>query len=369
MPRIILHIDLDYFYAQLEELRNPKLKGRPLVVGMYSGRTETSGAVATCNYEARALGIHSGMPLAFAKKRANAETAFLKADRDHYKKVSDRIMAIFRKNADAFEQVSIDEAYLDVSQRADGKIGEGKKIAEHIKAELLQKEKLTCSVGVASNKMVAKIASGFKKPAGLTVIEAGHEKEFLFPMPADKIPGIGPKTSEALAEKGVKTVKDLHSFSLARLEGICGEKRALLFKEFAEGRDSREVEEHERKQLSRIGTMKKDAVNAKDVAEFIEGLAEDLHKRVQKQGVSFKTVSIIGISDKLESFSRAKTLEAATDGLQAINATAKELFERLFEQNRGLALRRAGISLSGLSEKEVRHVQGAKTQKSLGDFT
>src|SRR3989338_3056023 len=109
MHRVILHVDLDYFYAQLEELRNPKLKGKPLVVGMYSGRTETSGAVATCNYEARALGIHSGMPLAFAKKRANAETAFLKADRDYYKMVSDRIMAIFRKNADAFEQVSIDE--------------------------------------------------------------------------------------------------------------------------------------------------------------------------------------------------------------------------------------------------------------------
>jgi len=368
MHRVILHVDLDYFYAQLEELRNPKLKGKPLVVGMYSGRTETSGAVATCNYEARALGIHSGMPLAFAKKRANAETAFLKADRDYYKKVSDRIMALFRENSDAFEQVSIDEAYLDVSERADGRISEGKKIAEKIKAELLKKVKLTCSVGVASNKMVAKIASAYKKPAGLTVIEAGHEKEFLFPMPVEKIPGIGPKTAEALAEKGVKTIRDLHGFGLARIEEICGEKRAALFKEFAEGRDPREVEEHERKQLSRIGTMKKDADNATDVAEFLEGLAKDLHDRILKQGVLFKTVSIVGISNRLESFSRAKTLEEPADALHAITSTAKALFEKLFEQNKGLVLRRAGISLSGLVEKNEGRSLAPKTQKRIGDF-
>ena len=142
MPnRVILHIDLDYFYAQAEELRKPELKGKAVAVCMFSGRTETSGAVATANYAARSLGVHAGMPIAFAKKKA-PQAVFLPADREYYSAVSERVMEILREESDRFEQAGIDEAYADVSEKCAGSFPEGRKLAKLLKERVFSEEKI-----------------------------------------------------------------------------------------------------------------------------------------------------------------------------------------------------------------------------------
>lgn len=363
MQRIILHVDLDYFFAQAEELKNPALKGKPLVVGIYSGRTPDSGAVATCNYEARALGIHSGMPLAFAKKKASIETIFLPADKKAYVEISGKVMEILQSYCDSFEQVSIDEAYLDVSKKSNNSIQGGEKIALQIKAEIFEKEKLSCSVGIASSKIVAKIASAFKKPDGLTAVELGKEMDFLFPLPVSKISGVGPKTFELLKQNRVETVKQLFEFDFSKLKALLGEKKAILLKQYSEGIDESIVEETGRKQFSRIGTMKKDSNSFNEIFMFLQELSKELHLRILQEKVLFKTISIAGISTKLESFQRAKTLADETNSIKSIDENVSELLKKLLSEKPGHVFRRFGVSVSGLAEKPEK-----RNQKSLNDF-
>jgi len=209
-PRIVILVDLDYFYAQLEELRHPELKGKPVVVGMYSGRTEISGAVATSNYLARKCNVKSGLPLFLAKKRLEGtDAAFLPVDYDHYQQVSDKIMAILRRHADAVEIAGIDEAYLDVTKRTNGRYEEAEGLIAELKAEVKQKIGVTFSVGIGPNKLIAKIASDLHKPDGATTIRPEQVQEFLSPMPVDTLLGVGKKTVAKMSDMGIKTVGDL----------------------------------------------------------------------------------------------------------------------------------------------------------------
>ncbi|MBI4399803.1 DNA polymerase IV, partial [Candidatus Micrarchaeota archaeon] len=159
--RIILHVDMDYFYAQCEERENPELKGKAVVVCMFSRRGHDSGAIATCNYKAREYGIRAGMPIARAKKLC-PDAAFLPANFELYTRVSDGVMNIIRGFSNKFEQAGIDEAFADVTQKAEGEFDKAEGLALELKGEVLEKEKLTCSVGIANNKSIAKIASDFK---------------------------------------------------------------------------------------------------------------------------------------------------------------------------------------------------------------
>src|SRR5512139_1104717 len=228
--RVVMLVDLDYFFAQCEELRNPALKGKPVVIGMYSGRTAESGAVSTANYAARALGVRSGMPLFQARHKLEGfDSVFLPVDYDYYEQVSDRLMGIFRGHGDTFEQVGIDEAYLDVTAKSQDSFNQAKALGLQMKAEVKKMVGVTFSVGIAPNKLVAKIACDAQKPDGLTVVELSELKVFLDPLPVDRLLGVGKKTSSKMIELGIESIGDLAAFDVQKLVEIFGKTLGVYF--------------------------------------------------------------------------------------------------------------------------------------------
>ena len=360
MTRIVLHVDLDSFYASLEEIRNPEIKGKPVVICVYSGRSPDSGAVSTSNYKARELGIKAGIPISFAKRIAkDKEVAFLPVDIEYYRLASDRIMELLEEEADTIEQVSIDEAYLDVTNRPFENWIEARKIAEKIKEKIKHHEGLTCSVGIGPNKLVAKMASGHKKPSGLTVITDAEIIGFFEKLPVSKIHGIGDSTTKSLNDLGIQTASDLASYNIDTLERIFGKNKAKILREKAKGIDESPVEQGEIQQISRIGTLREDTDNIEMIFEKIKELSIDLQKKIKKKVVDFRTISIIVIDTELKTHSRSETLQQ-TDLIDENLITVRKLLLKFFEENPGKTLRRIGIKVSNLLEK--------KKQKSLGDF-
>jgi DNA polymerase IV (DinB-like DNA polymerase) len=360
MRRIVLHVDLDSFYASLEEIRNTSIKGKPVVICVYSGRSPDSGAVSTSNYEARELGIKAGIPISFAKCIAkDKEVVFLPVDMEYYRSVSDRIMELLEEEADTIEQVSIDEAYLDVTKRTSVNWNEAQKIAEKIKVKIKHHEDLTCSVGIGPNKLVAKMASGHKKPNGLTVITDADVIEFFEKLPVSKIHGIGDKTTKSLNDLGIQTANDLANYNIDVLERIFGKNKAKILQEKAKGIDESPVEQGEIQQISRIGTLNEDTDNIEIIFEKIKELSIDIQKKIKKKVVDFRTISIIAIDTELKIHSRSETLQQ-TDLVDENLITVKKLLQKFFEENPGKKLRRIGIKVSNLLKK--------KKQKSLRDF-
>lgn len=361
MNRIIFLIDLDYFYAQCEQNRKPQLKGKPLVICMFSGRTETSGAVATCNYEARALGIHSAMPIFLAKKKATPETTFLQADREYYTEISNQVMRIFSKQADVLEQVSIDEAYLDETKSSDESFKKAEEVAKQIKKELLQELNLTCSIGISSNKLVAKIAAGTKKPDGLTIVKPEEIRSFLNPLKVEKLHGVGDVTTKKLNSLSIFSVADLSKFPVHHLVQVFGENKAKLLHEKSLGIDDSLVEEtKEKQQLNAIGTLKADSNSFEEIGIQLREFARKLIDRVQEKNIYFKTVTIILITNKLETLTRSKTLEKETNELNELIKTSESLLKDFLAQNFEIKLRRFGVRVSNFVE--------TKKQKSLFEF-
>ena len=364
MERIILHIDLDSFYAAVEERRNPSLRGKPVVVCMFSGRQE-GGAVATANYEARKLGIRSGQPIRFAKARATPETVFLPADREFYKKVSDKIMALLRQHADSFEQRSIDEAYLDITKRSKGSYIKARETANKIKQDILDKEKLTCSVGIGPNKIIAKMASREKKPDGLTIVKPADIMAFLPGKPVDKLFGIGPKTLEALEKFHVKTIKDLSNLPKEALQKEFGERKGQLLFDHSRGIDNEPVVEVVGQQLSKIATLPENTKDFRKIFEKLSALAEELHQRVSRQEAKFRTVSIITINTHLEMKTRSITLESPSSQKEDILENSRALLRNFLKENPDEVLRRIGVRVSSL---EYYKNENVKKQKALSDF-
>lgn len=247
LARAVLHIDFDYFFAQCEELRNPEIRNHPVVVCVFSGRTKDSGVVSTANYVARKYGVKSGIPIRVAKSRlADAKNVILlPLDMEYYKQISEKAMSVIRNNVDIFERVGIDECFADVSERTGDNFGAAGNLARKIKDDTKRTTQISCSVGVAPNKMLAKIASDYKKPDGLTVVRPEDAEGFVAALGVDKIPGIGPKTRDRLAELGVKTVGDLAAFDIYKLVGEFGKKNATYMLNAAKGVDNEPVEESE----------------------------------------------------------------------------------------------------------------------------
>ena len=238
--RIIMHIDMDYFYAAIEERENPELREKPVVVGADPKKGRGRGVVSTCNYKAREFGIKSGLPISKAYKLCK-DCVFLPVNMELYQKVSEKIMDTLRKYSEKSEQVSIDEMFLDISRKAKG-FADAEKLAKKIKKEILEKEKLTCSIGIGPNRLIAKIASDFKKPDGLTAVKPDKVYDFISPMNVRKLWGIGPKTAEILKEMGIETVKQLSKAKQDKLIeefGSFGHEMHLMSK----GIDESEVEE------------------------------------------------------------------------------------------------------------------------------
>ncbi|MDY6959714.1 MAG: DNA polymerase IV, partial [Halobacteriota archaeon] len=254
MGRIILHVDLNSFYASLEESRDERIRGKAVVICIFSGRTEDSGAVSAANYKARELGIRSGMSIVNAKRLAkdSAEVVFLPADREYYQTVSERIMEILEAEADLMQQVSVDEAYLDISKRCSNSWDDAKRISEEIKERIKREEDLTCSIGIGPNKLIAKMASKHRKPDGLTVVKEDEVADFLGGSPVSKLHGVGNKTTRVLSDLGIETVFELARADFMELEGAFGRNKAKVLHDKALGIDDSPVEGKDARQISRI---------------------------------------------------------------------------------------------------------------------
>ena len=356
MQRIVLHVDLDSFYASLEELRHEDIRGKPVVICVYSGRSPDSGAVRSATYKARQLGIKAGMPIVFAKRLAkDKDVAFLPTDIEYYRTVSDRMMEILEEEADAIQQVSIDEAYLDVTGRSGDDWDAARKIAEGIKRRVKDEEGLTCSIGIGPNKLIAKMASERQKPDGLTVVKDTQVAEFLRNLPVMELYGIGGKTAEALNELGIKTVNELAEFELKILEENFGENKAVMLQQRAKGIDDSPVEQKEPQQISRMGTLKEDSNNLEAIFGKIRELAADVTTKAEKKDVSFRTISVILIDTGLKAHTRSETIQP-TDNMDAILKTVKSLLARFLEENSGIMLRRVGIRVSNLTHNDERGI-------------
>lgn len=349
VERIILHVDLDAFYASVEEREDPSISGKAVAVCMFSARGGDSGAIAAANYEARKLGVHSGMSIAKAKK-LTPDAVYLSARRGFYKEVSKCVMKILRGYADSFEQVSIDEAFLDISESAGSDFIQGKEIARQIKEEVKDREGLACSVGIGPNKLIAKMASPLEKPDGLTVIRTGEVESFLRPLDVTELWGVGGKTKKAFAGIGVETIGELIGVELPRLIELFGRSKGRWLYNAARGVDEEHVtERREREQIGRITTLAEDTRDIETIASKIDELAEEVWDKIMESGVMFRTVSFVAVTTDLKGHTKSKTLAAPTTNVEMIQKTGTELINR-FLVGCELPVRRAGITVSNLTK-------------------
>jgi DNA polymerase IV (DinB-like DNA polymerase) len=356
--RVVMLIDFDYFFAQCEELRNPTLKDKPVVVGVYSGRTEESGAVSTSNYIARKYSVKSGMPLFLAKRKLEGTDAvFLPVDHEYYDHVSDRVMQILRGYATSFEQVSVDEAYLDVTEQVQGSFEKAKDYAQKIKGEAKNQVGISFSVGVGPNKLIAKIACDSQKPDGLTIVKPEETQGFLAPLPVDRLLGVGKKTFAKMESLGIQTIGDLAKYDVQRLIEIFGKTLGIYFHNAANSVDNEPVQKQgEAESISRIGTLKQDTTDLAFILQKTDELTEDVFKEVAEKNLSFKQVAIYVVMTDLSSKSRSITLEQPAKDKEAITRNVRVLFEKfLFEST--LEVRRVGVKVSAFSREEPQQKQ------------
>ncbi len=351
-------MDMDYFFAQCEEREHPELKGKPVVICVYSGRGGDSGAVSASNYEARKFGIKAGMPISRAKK-LDPDAVFLPVNMELYRSISEEVMEILRGFCDIVEQESIDEAFCDIT----GKVvdfTEAKKLAVQIKDAIRKNVGLTCSIGIASNKLVAKIASDFKKPDGLTVVKPEEIRQFLEPLKVTDLIGVGKKTGERLNEMGINTIRDLSKLPMEELITGFGHAKGEWLKQASQGIDVSPVQEREgTDQIGRITTLKEDTKDLKVILDTVDRLSVEVFKKLEERKLSFRSVAFIGISTDLKMHTKSHTLGAPVRDIGTISSVAKDLAKDFLAEHPG-ALRRVGV--------KVANFMGEKAQMTLGEF-
>lgn len=320
---MILHVDLDAFFPSVEVREHPELKGRPVIVGADPKGGRGRGVVSSASYEARELGVRSAMPISRAWKLC-PDGVYLRPHFDLYIKASERVMKILRGHAERFEEAGIDEAYLDISGRAKN-FEEGADFAKKLMKEVLDEEKLSCSVGVAPNKMLAKIGSDHRKPYGLTVIRDEDVEAFLSPLRVRKIPGVGPKTEERLKGLKIETIADLAAADPDLLMKLFG-RWGVRLSEFARGIDHREVVEgRETKSIGRELTFQEDIDDGGQILGVLDQLAEEVHKEVIGTGLRFKTITVKVRYQHFDTHTRARSLPFLTDDLYILRNNSKRL--------------------------------------------
>ena len=344
--RKIIHIDMDAFYASVEALDNPELRGKPIVVG---GSPESRGVVAAASYEARAFGIHSAMPASRAR-RLCPQAIFLQPNFPRYRFVSGQIREIFHRYTDLVEPVSLDEAYLDVTEN---KFNEpsATRIAERIRVEIFAETGLTASAGVSVNKFLAKIASDMRKPNGMYVIRPQDVAGFVRTLPLGKVPGIGKATMATLEQMGLHTCGEMAALPLAELSYRFG-KRGAWFYDLARGIDHRPVEAtRERKSVSVEDTFPEDHADPAWLEEKLAALCEMLTHRLERAEARGRTVTIKLRTADFQTYTRSMTLEEYTEDQGLIHETALVLFRR--SGFVGQPLRLLGVGLSQLEGEEA----------------
>jgi len=348
----ILHVDMDAFFASVAERDNPELKGKAVVIGMGA-----RGVVSAANYEARKFGIHSAMPVGRARRLA-PHAIFLPVDMARYQEVSEHVMEIFHSFTPWVEPISLDEAFLDVtgSQKL---LGTGRVIAVAIRKKVEEQEGITCSVGIAPSKFIAKLASANCKPNGMLEITTDRILTFLHPLPIQAMWGVGPKTAEVLERLGLRTIEDIAKLPRATLIRALGEANGASLYELAWGRDYRDVtpEEPDRS-ISAAETFPQDLDNPEEILTEFLRLTERATARLRDRELFAKTISIKVRFADFSTINRSKTLPLPIDSTHDVYDVVKGLYLALrIERAR---LRLVGVSLENLSE-------GAPHQMMLGE--
>ena len=344
MVRKIIHIDMDAFYASVEQRDNPELRGKPVGVGSPG----TRGVLTTASYEARKFGVKSAMPSKVAA-RLCPDLIFVRPRFDAYKKVSDEIREIFHQYTDLVEPLSLDEAFLDVTD-SKVEIPSATIIAKEIKQKIKEKTRLTASAGISMNKFLAKIASDIKKPDGLFLIPPEKAVEFVEKLPIEKFFGIGKVTAGKMHDLGIKTGYDLKQLSKKELTRRFG-KVGSYYYQIARAEDNREVNPNRiRKSLGAENTFIKDLVNMQDVKNELENILEILHERLKKSNTKGKTLTIKVKYSDFQQITKSKTIDSWIENKTDIRSIYKELLDQVEIRN---GIRLLGITLSHLNHEEA----------------
>lgn len=348
----ILHVDMDAFFASVAERDNPELKGKAVVIGMGA-----RGVVSAANYEARKFGVHSAMPVSQARRLA-PHAVFLPVDMARYQEVSVNIMEIFESFTPNVEPVSVDEAFLDVTG-AKRLLGTGREIATAIRAKVESQEGITCSVGIAPSKFIAKLASAHCKPNGMLEIAPEEILDFLHPLPISAMWGVGPKTAEVLERLGLRIIEDIAKLPRTTLIRAVGEASGATLHELSWGRDYRDVAPHDgEKSISAAETFPTDLDNPEEILREFLKLCERATSRLRDKGLFAKTISIKVRFGDFTTINRSKTLPLPIDGTHEVYEVVKTIYEALGIDRARLRL--VGVSLENLTD-------GAPVQLMLGE--
>ena len=341
----ILHVDMDAFYASVSLIERPDLVGQPVIIGGSGGR----GVVLSATYEARALGIHSAMPMARARRMApNAH--IIAPDFRRYSEVSAGVMALFSAITPLVEPLSLDEAFLDV-RGARRRMGSPAAIAQHIRDRVHDEQGITCSVGVAATKFVAKLASTLAKPDGMSVVPPDSVVEFLHPLPVSTLWGVGDRTAEQLRRLGLHTVGDVAATPPRTLRRVLGDAAGTHLADLAWGRDPRRVVPGEpERSVGAEETFAADVDDASVVVRELLRLSEKVAARMRSRGLVGRTVSIKVRFADFTTITRSRTLRDPTDVGRDVYRAAHELYGALDLQRARLRL--VGVRVSGLREEE-----------------
>ena len=352
--RIIFHIDFDYFYAQCEEIRRPELRNIPSVVCVYSGREEDSGVVSTCNYEARKYGVKAAMPIKLAKtKLKDVHSIFLPTDMPYYHEMSTKAMRIIQNYGELFEQVSVDECYMDFTKITNSDFDDAKIFAVSLQKNIKDQIKLTCSIGVAPNKLIAKIASGINKPNGITVVRQEDAKQFISNCKIEDIPGVGPKTSKKLESLGIKSVSEISRKSIFELRDGLGYKIATFLVNASNGVDYSQIKiRGTSKQIGKIVTLKKDTTSIEQVRLTVENLCKSVFENLESKRQAFRVLTVILILENLQHVSFSKSLKLYSASIDELNKNSLSILNEMIGNN-SISLdniRRMGVVISDLKD-------------------
>jgi DNA polymerase-4 len=337
---------MDCFYAAVHQRDDPSLRGRPVVIG---GRPESRGVVAAASYEVRRFGVHSAMPSSQAR-RLCPDAIFIPPDFRRYSRESEKIFAIYRELTPVVQAVSIDEAYLDVTDHL-GEAGSATAVAKEIRRRVREERGLTVSVGVGPNRLVAKIASDFDKPDGLTVVPPEKVQAFLDPLPVRRLHGVGPATEKALAELEVRTVAELRALPLETLSARFGKHGRILF-EFSRGIDERPVETYsERKSLGTENTYEEDLTELARMEAELDRMAAEVAEALSRRGFAGCTVTLKLRYSDFTTLTRSRTFPVPVYDRSAIAETAKDLLRRTEASSRPVRL--LGVTASNLVRERI----------------
>jgi DNA polymerase IV (DinB-like DNA polymerase) len=367
--QIVCHVDMDCFYAACERLREPALRAEPVVVGMGYEPGSTNGAVATASYEAREFGVESAQAISEAlellPRKIDAATDddlsveeagfYRPVDMEYYESVAAEIKEILHERGDTVREVSIDEAYLDLTPVADW--GDVEEFARELKMGIIEEVGVIASVGVAPTMSAAKVASDHDKPDGLVVVEPGEVQPFLAPLDVEEVHGVGPVTAARMREMGIQTAGDLAEADQATLESVFGERGRRVHR-FARGDDDRAVEPRGKpKSLSRESAFAEATTDPERQRERLQTLAEAVAERANRRDVLYQTIGIKVVEPPFEVNTRARSLPGPVDDAALVEEVAADLFEEFA----GEGVRKLGVRVSKLSF-------GDETQQQLSDI-